>query len=227
MVAKLQPGSVWRPWRKLATVATGVGGLDASLLCKANVRFQYQDESLQCRREAGIGPFPLPELCDLECIKLPLGRAALWGTYMAVGRKCDTRQMMLGRKGHIRTAMSDTRQCVGDGAPHCSERACGSCLPGALCSRDFLGEWTPSSKTRIAGEAAAEIHAPAKSLRMHNGAAHDAQILATVMPAGMLFVPSISDVSHHWTENTSDEEITLGATVLFVEARQRMLCAAR
>jgi len=75
-------------------------------------------------------------------------------------------------------------------------------------------------------EAAAEVHAPTKSLRMHSGAGHDAQILATVMPAGMLFVPSIGGISHHWTENTSDEDIALGATV-FVEACRRMLGTAR
>jgi N-carbamoyl-L-amino-acid hydrolase len=30
----------------------------------------------------------------------------------------------------------------------------------------------------------------------------------------MLFVPSIGGISHHWTENTSDEDIVLGAQVL-------------
>jgi N-carbamoyl-L-amino-acid hydrolase len=33
------------------------------------------------------------------------------------------------------------------------------------------------------------------------------------MPAGMLFVPSIGGISHHWSENTSDEDIVLGARV--------------
>lgn len=75
-------------------------------------------------------------------------------------------------------------------------------------------------------EGAAEIHAPSQSLRMHSGAGHDAQILATVMPAGMLFVPSIGGISHHWTENTSDQDIALGATV-FVEACRRVLATAR
>jgi beta-ureidopropionase / N-carbamoyl-L-amino-acid hydrolase len=30
----------------------------------------------------------------------------------------------------------------------------------------------------------------------------------------MLFVPSIGGISHHWTEDTSDEDIVLGAQVL-------------
>jgi beta-ureidopropionase / N-carbamoyl-L-amino-acid hydrolase len=53
--------------------------------------------------------------------------------------------------------------------------------------------------------------------RMPSGAGHDAQVLSTVMPAAMLFVPSIGGISHHWTENTSDEDIVRGADV-FVQA---------
>ena len=33
------------------------------------------------------------------------------------------------------------------------------------------------------------------------------------MPAAMLFVPSIDGISHHWSENTSDDDIVLGARV--------------
>ena len=48
---------------------------------------------------------------------------------------------------------------------------------------------------------------------MPSGAGHDAQYLARAIPAAMLFVPSIGGISHHWTENTSDEDIVLGARV--------------
>ena len=71
-------------------------------------------------------------------------------------------------------------------------------------------------------EAASAAVAGGKSLRMPSGAGHDAQILATVMPAGMLFVPSIGGISHHWTENTADADIVTGAEV-FVEACRRLL----
>jgi N-carbamoyl-L-amino-acid hydrolase len=46
------------------------------------------------------------------------------------------------------------------------------------------------------------------------------------MPAAMLFVPSIGGISHHWTENTSDEDIVLGAQV-FCDALARLLAEAR
>jgi N-carbamoyl-L-amino-acid hydrolase len=62
-------------------------------------------------------------------------------------------------------------------------------------------------------EAASRTFAAGKSVRMPSAAGHDAQVLSTVMPAAMLFVPSIGGISHHWTENTSDEDIVLGAQV--------------
>jgi beta-ureidopropionase / N-carbamoyl-L-amino-acid hydrolase len=71
-------------------------------------------------------------------------------------------------------------------------------------------------------EAASVSFADCKSLRMPSGAGHDAQVLATIMPAGMMFVPSIAGISHHWTENTADADIVTGAEV-FVEACRRLL----
>ena len=71
-------------------------------------------------------------------------------------------------------------------------------------------------------EAASLAFAGGESLRMPSGAGHDAQILATIMPAGMLFVPSIGGVSHHWAENTADADIVTGAEV-FVDTCRRLL----
>ncbi|MDE5442393.1 hydantoinase/carbamoylase family amidase [Bradyrhizobium sp. CSA207] len=71
-------------------------------------------------------------------------------------------------------------------------------------------------------EAASKDLAGGRSLRMPSGAGHDAQMLATIMPAGMLFVPSIGGISHHWTENTADADIVTGAQV-FVDACRRIL----
>jgi N-carbamoyl-L-amino-acid hydrolase len=69
---------------------------------------------------------------------------------------------------------------------------------------------------------AAARHAPGKHVRMPSGAGHDAQWFARVMPAAMLFVPSIGGISHHWTENTSDDDIVRGAQV-FTDACEGML----
>jgi beta-ureidopropionase / N-carbamoyl-L-amino-acid hydrolase len=71
-------------------------------------------------------------------------------------------------------------------------------------------------------EGASQAFAGGRSLRMPSAAGHDAQILATIMPAGMLFVPSIGGISHHWSEHTGDADIVTGAQV-FVEACRRLL----
>jgi N-carbamoyl-L-amino-acid hydrolase len=71
-------------------------------------------------------------------------------------------------------------------------------------------------------EDASTAFADGKSSRMPSGAGHDAQVLATIMPAGMLFVPSIGGISHHWREDTADEDIVTGAHV-FVDACRRLL----
>jgi N-carbamoyl-L-amino-acid hydrolase len=71
-------------------------------------------------------------------------------------------------------------------------------------------------------EAASSVLAAGRSIRMPSGAGHDAQVLATIMPAGMLFVPSIGGISHHWEENTDDIDITRGAQV-FVDTCKRLL----
>jgi N-carbamoyl-L-amino-acid hydrolase len=71
-------------------------------------------------------------------------------------------------------------------------------------------------------EAAAAKHAAGRFQRLPSGAGHDAQILAGIMPSGMLFVPSIGGISHHYAENTSDEDLVLGCQV-FVDAAAALL----
>ncbi|MDB5371044.1 MAG: amidase, hydantoinase/carbamoylase family [Roseomonas sp.] len=87
---------------------------------------------------------------------------------------------------------------------------------------------TPAlSDARLMGalDAAAEAHAPGAWQRMPSGAGHDAQYIAKQVPAVMLFVPSIGGVSHHWSENTTDEDLATGAQVL-VDGAARFLAGA-
>lgn len=69
---------------------------------------------------------------------------------------------------------------------------------------------------------AAKEFAPDAYRIMPSGAGHDAQLIQPHVPSAMMFVPSIGGISHHWTENTSDEDIMLGATV-YVDAVSRLL----
>ena len=76
----------------------------------------------------------------------------------------------------------------------------------------------PQAALKAAGDALA----PGKTLVMPSGAGHDAQVIAPHVPAAMMFVPSIGGISHHWTEDTSDDDIKLGVQV-YVDAVRRML----
>jgi beta-ureidopropionase / N-carbamoyl-L-amino-acid hydrolase len=69
---------------------------------------------------------------------------------------------------------------------------------------------------------AAQQHAPGLHQAMPSGAGHDAQILSQVLPSAMLFVPSIGGISHHYAENTRDEDIVLGCQV-FADAAASIL----
>jgi acetylornithine deacetylase/succinyl-diaminopimelate desuccinylase-like protein len=50
--------------------------------------------------------------------------------------------------------------------------------------------------------------------RMMSGAYHDAMILASQVPVGMIFVPSAGGVSHHPDEYTAPEDVDAGVDVL-------------
>ncbi len=62
--------------------------------------------------------------------------------------------------------------------------------------------------------AAAEQHAPGLWQRMPSGAGHDAQYIARKMPVAMLFTPSIGGISHHWAEDTKEEDLALCCQIL-------------
>ncbi|MEW9919845.1 hydantoinase/carbamoylase family amidase [Marimonas sp. MJW-29] len=70
------------------------------------------------------------------------------------------------------------------------------------------------TRLRTALEAGAETVAPGKWRRMHSGALHDATNVARLMPAAMLFVPSIGGISHAFEEDTDEEDLVAGLRVL-------------
>ena len=74
-------------------------------------------------------------------------------------------------------------------------------------------------------EAAAERHAPGMHMRLPSAAGHDAAVLSYRMPAGMMFIPSLGGISHHWSEDSKEDDIVLGAQV-FADAATRILRAA-
>jgi beta-ureidopropionase / N-carbamoyl-L-amino-acid hydrolase len=56
--------------------------------------------------------------------------------------------------------------------------------------------------------------------RMTSGAGHDAQMMARLCPAAMIFVPSKGGISHNPREHTADAELVAGANVLLDVVRR-------
>ena len=61
---------------------------------------------------------------------------------------------------------------------------------------------------------AAENICPMRWKNIQSGALHDAANIAKIMPAGMLFVPSIKGISHDFSEDTNEQDLIDGLTVL-------------
>ncbi|HTP52919.1 MAG TPA: Zn-dependent hydrolase [Anaeromyxobacteraceae bacterium] len=87
---------------------------------------------------------------------------------------------------------------------------------GVGLSRRSLARFEPVAFDR---ELVARVEAIARGLghrvrRLPSGAGHDAQILASVCPACMIFVPSTRGVSHNVEEYTSPMDVQAGGDVL-------------
>lgn len=75
---------------------------------------------------------------------------------------------------------------------------------------------------RTALEGACESLVPGAWQLLPSGAGHDAQVLAQVMPAAMLFRPSIGGISHHWAEDTKEEDLAVCCQVLGAAVERAM-----
>jgi N-carbamoyl-L-amino-acid hydrolase len=182
---------------------------------------------MAARKDAGVA---LTELCHAIATRFPevAGPRSVWTTgnirlepgaaSVIPGRAEMTFQFRDADPERLRAMELALEQLVAD------SDAAGPCR----ASLQVLSRSTPNTMAepvQAALEQAAERHAPGSATRLPSGAGHDAQYLAKRLPAGMLFVPSIGGISHHWTENTADEDIVLGCQVL-ATAAEALLRAA-
>ena len=87
---------------------------------------------------------------------------------------------------------------------------------GVTLTRRSLARFKP---TPFAPHLVSRVEAIAKDFglpvkRLPSGAGHDAQIMASVCPACMIFVPSEKGISHNITEYTKPDDLAAGANVL-------------
>jgi len=57
--------------------------------------------------------------------------------------------------------------------------------------------------------------------RLPSGAGHDAQFMASLCPAGMIFVPCVDGISHNVNEHSDPKDLIAGANVLLQVVLQR------
>ena len=96
---------------------------------------------------------------------------------------------------------------------------------GVEISVEPLARFEP---VRFDEELAGTIECAAKkrglsALRITSGAGHDAQMLARVCKAAMIFVPSKDGLSHNPAEYTSDDQLLEGARILLDVVAERLL----
>lgn len=86
-----------------------------------------------------------------------------------------------------------------------------------------VSQIAPAEMTKSLGAAIAEAAASfgEDAMFIPSGAGHDAMFLARIIPAAMMFVPSIGGRSHDISENTSDSDIVFGCKIL-AEAVSRL-----
>jgi beta-ureidopropionase / N-carbamoyl-L-amino-acid hydrolase len=70
----------------------------------------------------------------------------------------------------------------------------------------------PAEMVSLVEATARELDFPCR--RLPSGAGHDAQMMARLCPAGMIFVPSVDGLSHNVREYTKPEHLQAGAAVL-------------
>lgn len=67
---------------------------------------------------------------------------------------------------------------------------------------------------RAALGASAEANVPGRWREMQSGALHDATNVSALMPAAMMFVPSINGISHAFAEDTDEADLLTGLQVM-------------
>ncbi|MDO5090912.1 MAG: Zn-dependent hydrolase [Cardiobacteriaceae bacterium] len=95
---------------------------------------------------------------------------------------------------------------------------------GVQVQRDTLARFAP---VQFDAALADSIEQAVKTLgypyrRMTSGAGHDAQMIARIAPAAMIFVPSRGGISHNPAEHTDDEHLHQGAEVLLASVLARL-----
>lgn len=177
------------------------------------------------RRDAALSAARLLTAIDTEFPKV-CGERSVWTTGRIVVE--PNQPMIIPGRAELSFSFRDLSEAVMDRMESClralvRESNRRERCPATLAEISRLKPEPCNSKVVGAFEAAARELCPGAWRTMQSGALHDSQVLARRLPVGMLFVPSIGGISHHWTEDTKRADLELGCRVMAGAAERLLL----
>ncbi len=208
-------------------VVTGIVGIRSWRIVFEGQQDHTGGTTMQERRDAGLAAVRLLAALD-EGFPRVCGARTVWTTGRIVLE--PNMPMIIPGRAEVIFSFRDLSDAVMDRLEEClrglvresnrRERCAATLEPIARLTA------TPCDGTIQASlAAAADALCPSQWQPMQSGAIHDSQILARKLPVGMLFVPSIGGISHHWSEDTKREDLVLGVQVL-AEGAERFLAGS-
>ena len=176
------------------------------------------------RRDAALSAVRLLAVIDTEFPKV-CGERSVWTTGRIVVE--PNQPMIIPGRAELSFSFRDLSEAVMDRMEVCLRALVRESNRRERCpvTIDEISRLKPElCDDAITGafEAAAQELCPGAWQTMQSGALHDSQVLARQVPVGILFVPSIGGISHHWTEDTKREDLELGCLVM-AAAAERLL----
>lgn len=207
-------------------VVTGIVGIRQWKIIVEGKQDHTGGTTMAERKDAGLTAVRILAAIDHEFPRI-CGPRSVWTTGK-IALEPNSPQIIPGR-AELYFSFRDLDPNILDAMEACLRAVCQEANRRERCtvSIETIGHSMPSpcapSMQAALSEAADEL-CPGKWQAMPSGAIHDSQVLARVMPVGMLFVPSIDGISHHYREDTSPDDLRLGVQVL-ARAVERLLGA--
>ena len=207
-------------------VVTGIVGIRSWRIVVEGQQDHTGGTTMGERRDAGLSAVRLLAAVD-DAFPRVCGERSVWTTGRIV--LDPNMPMIIPGRAELIFSFRDLSDAVMDRLESCLRSLVQESNRRERCQArlELVGRLAPTpcdDDIQHALVAAASALCPAGWQAMQSGAIHDSQILARKMPVGMLFVPSIGGISHHWSEDTKREDLVLGVQVL-AEGAERFLAA--
>ena len=197
-------------------VVTGIVGIRQWKIIVEGKQDHTGGTTMVERKDAGLSAVRILSAIDREFPRV-CGPRSVWTTGK-ISLEPNSPQIIPGR-AELYFSFRDLDSNILDAMEKCLRSICQEANRRERCtvSIEAIGHSMPApcdpSMQAALGQAASEL-CPGKWQSMPSGAIHDSQIIARLLPVGMLFVPSIDGISHHYREDTSPDDLRLGLRVL-------------